>query len=66
MIAAGMKNGEIRRGPPVDQLGVLALDGRESADAAADEDAHALGLLAGESEIRVLDRVLRWRPPPAG
>ncbi len=35
MMAAGMKNGEIRRGPPSMQRLVLALDGAEPADADA-------------------------------
>ena len=39
-IAAGMKNGLILRGPALEQRLVLALDGGEAADAAADEDAH--------------------------
>ena len=33
MMDAGMKNGEMRRGPPLMSCLVLALDGRESADA---------------------------------
>ena len=39
MIVAGMKNGEMRRGPVFQQRLVLALDHFESADAAADVDA---------------------------
>ena len=39
-ITAGMKNGLIFRGPALEQRLVLALDGGEAADAAADEDAH--------------------------
>ena len=39
MMADGMKNGEILRGPPFEQRLVLALDGGEPADAGPDEDA---------------------------
>ena len=35
MMADGMKNGEMRRGPPSRQRLVLALDGAEPADARA-------------------------------
>ena len=45
MIVAGMKNGEMRPGPFFEQILVLALDHFESADAAADVDAGALGFL---------------------
>ena len=41
MIADGMKNGEILRGPALEQRLVLALDGREPADARRDEHADA-------------------------
>ena len=41
MIAEGMKNGEIFRGTAVQEGFVLALDGRESADARRDDDADA-------------------------
>ncbi len=43
-MAAGMKNGLILRGPALQQGFVLALDGREPADAAADVDADPLGV----------------------
>ena len=39
MMAEGMKNGEIFRGPPCQQRAVLALDRLESADPRSDEDA---------------------------
>ena len=44
-IAAGIKKGEILRGPPLSRLRVLALDDIEPADAGADVDAGALGHL---------------------
>ncbi len=44
-MAAGMKNGEILRGPPFEQRRVLALDDVESADAGADVHADAFGVL---------------------
>ena len=52
--------------PAVDHLGVLSLDGRETADAAADEDAHPLGLLAGEGRGPSPGSRTRWPPPRAG
>ena len=45
-MVAGMKNGEMRAGPFLEQNLVLPLDHLESADAAADVDADALGLFA--------------------
>ena len=47
---AGMKNGEILRGPPLKQVGVLALDDVESADAGADVHAHPGGVLGRDFE----------------
>ena len=44
-MVAGMKNGEMRPRPVLQQGLVLALDHFESADAAADVDADALGVL---------------------
>ena len=44
-MVAGMKNGEMRRGPFFEQSFVLALDHLESADAAADVDTGPLGVL---------------------
>ena len=41
MMADGMKNGEILRGPALEQRLVLALDRREPADARRDEHADA-------------------------
>ena len=46
-MAAGIKKGEILRGPPFEQVGVLALDDVEPADARADVNAGALGHLFG-------------------
>ena len=51
-IAAGMKNGLILRGPALEEGLVLALDGGEAADAAADEDAHPSGLGTGPRRTR--------------
>ena len=48
MMAAGMKNGEILRGPPSSRLHVLALDDVESADAGADVDADPLGVFRSD------------------
>ena len=48
-MVAGMKNGEMRPGTALQQLLVLALDHLESADAAADVDAGALGFLSPDS-----------------
>ena len=45
-MAAGMKKGLIFRGPALQERLVLALDGREAADAAADVDADPLRVLA--------------------
>ena len=56
-IAAGMKNGLIRRGPPFSSVVVLALDGREAADAAADVDARPARRRRGvDREPAVLER----------
>ena len=52
-MAAGMKKGEILRGPPCQQIGVLALDDFEAADAGADEDAYPVGDLRGDLETRL-------------
>ncbi len=57
-MTAGIKKGEILRGPPCEQVGVLALDDLESADAGADEDTDALGVLRGDLEPRLGHRFL--------
>ena len=44
-IAAGIKKGEILRGPPFHQRSVFALDDVEPADARADVHAHPLCIL---------------------
>ena len=61
MIAEGMKNGEILRGPALEERAVLALDGGEPADARADEHADARGDLGRDRQLRVVDRELRRR-----
>ena len=66
MIDAGMKNGEMRRGPPLMQLEVLALDGREPADARRDEHADLVGVRRRHLQPRVLDRELRRRDARTG
>ena len=58
-MTAGMKKGEILRGPPCQQVGVLALDDLEAADAGADEDAHPVGNLRGDLETGLGDGLLR-------
>ena len=45
MMVPGMKNGEMRRGPFLLELVVLLLDQRQAADARAEVDADALGVL---------------------
>ena len=59
-MVAGMKKGEMRRGPLLQQRLVLALDHLEPADAAADVDADLLGVLRRHLEARSLS----WRIPP--
>ena len=61
MMDAGMKNGEIRRGPPVEQLFVLPLDRREPADARRDEDADLVGHRRRDGQLRVVHRELAGR-----
>ena len=61
MIDAGMKNGEMRRGPPLIELEVLALDGAEPPDAGRDEDADVVGVLRRDLELSVADGELRRR-----
>ena len=48
-----MKKGDILRGPPCEQIVVLALDDFESADAGADEDAYAVGVLFVDVKARL-------------
>ena len=62
MIVPGMKNGEMRRGPLCEQLVVRLLDQRQAADAGADVDADALGVLRRHLQAAVLPR-LDGRPP---
>ena len=60
-MVAGMKNGEMRRGPCLQQSLMLPLDDFESADAAADVDAGPFGFFAaGDFE----SGTLRGRNPP--
>ncbi len=59
MMAAGMKNGEMRRGPPSRKRTVLALDRAEPADARRDEDAGPDRHLRADLQPRILHRELR-------
>ena len=60
-MAAGMKNGEILRGPPFEQRPVLALDHVESADAGADVHADTFGVLGRDLQAAGLHRFIRRR-----
>ena len=60
-MVAGMKNGEMRRGPVFEQRLVLALDHFESADAAADVDADALGVFGVHLQARTAPARIRRR-----
>ena len=63
-MAAGMKKGEILRGPPLSRVGVFALDDVETADAGADVNADALGILRRDLQAghaAWLHRRPRWR-----
>ncbi len=51
MMAAGMKNGEMRPGPPSSSLHMLALDDVESADAGGDVDAGGVGDVGRDFEL---------------
>ena len=57
-MAAGMKKGEILRGPPSMQRGVFALDDVESADAGADVNADAFVILRRDLQARHLHRFI--------
>ncbi len=61
MMVAGIKNGEMRRGPSFDQRLVLALDHFESADAAADIDADLFLVLRRHFQAGVFEGELRRR-----
>ncbi len=64
MMVAGMKNGEMRAGAFFEQDLVLPLDHFESADAAADVDAGALGFFGIDLEagrLRARNPPPRWR-----
>ena len=61
MIAEGMKNGEILRGPAFEVGAVLLLDGGEPADARADEHADARRQRRVDRQLRIVHRVLRSR-----
>ena len=61
MIADGMKNGEILPRTAVEQRLVLALDGRESADAGSEEDADVGGVGRRDPQARVVHGELRGR-----
>ena len=61
MMVAGMKNGEMRRGPVLQQVLVFALDDFKSADAAADIDADALRVLLGDLEAAGAQRIQHRR-----
>ena len=58
-MAAGIKNGEMRRGTAMNQRRVLALDNVEPADAGANVDSHALRDVRSDLELRLIEGFLR-------
>ena len=61
MMVAGIKNGEMRLRAFFEQVLVLALDHLESADAAADVYAYALGIVGVDLEARIEPEQIRRR-----
>ncbi len=57
MMVLGMKNGEILRGPAARVIGVRLLDHRQAADAGADANADALGVLLAHLQPGILERL---------